>query len=139
LVSGGIYLLVCGRFGTTIARHRGRSLLEGFLLGGILGPIGIAMESVMPRCGGRKRARNLLQEESEFVRRLTAWSREPLGEVDERRPRGGPEKRRQQLAAATITRGRSASSPSSVPTSTSSAFTVMSTDRSRECFAVCSH
>jgi hypothetical protein len=48
LVSAGIYLLVCGGFGAYVADQKGRSGLEGFLFGLILGPIGIVAIGTMP-------------------------------------------------------------------------------------------
>jgi hypothetical protein len=44
----GIYLLVCGGFGAYVAHQKGRSGLEGFLFGLILGPIGVAAVGTLP-------------------------------------------------------------------------------------------
>jgi hypothetical protein len=83
-------MLVCGGFGAFIADQKGRSVLDGFVSGFILGPIGIAWEffrpydsdfeeSFMKKSGEDRESFRLIAESYPKQRHM------PHGEVDERR------------------------------------------------------
>jgi len=48
LVGAGVYVLICGGFGAYVANEKGRSGLEGFLFGFLLGPIGVVAAACLP-------------------------------------------------------------------------------------------
>jgi hypothetical protein len=77
--------LLCGCVGGSIARHRGRSGLEGFLLGILLGPMGLVIALLLPRVV----ARNTHHSASEPTRNfedLAMWHRHRMrAKVESRR------------------------------------------------------
>jgi hypothetical protein len=92
LIGGAIYLLAFSALGAHIAYRKRRSILEGFLFGFLLGPIGIVWEFFMRTVSSYERARKS-EEEKEIFRHISehyqSRSRKPLGDVDNRRPAGG--------------------------------------------------
>ena len=93
LVCLGICMLLCGAFAAYVADQKGRSGVDGFVLGFILGPIGIAWEflrpydsdfeqSLMKKSGKDRESFRLIAES--YPKRC----HKPLGDVDERRSKG---------------------------------------------------
>ena len=94
LVGGGIYLLVCGGLGALIAYQNRRSILEGFLFGFFLGPIGIVWALFLRHGAVGERAKKRKREEDKerfrlINERIQPRSRKVLGDVDDARPIGG--------------------------------------------------
>ena len=71
------YLLVCGGFGTYVAHQKGRSGLEGFLFGLILGPIGVAAVGTMPTLERTAPAAEEGEEEGDEIGRRIAERFQP--------------------------------------------------------------
>ena len=91
LIVAPVYLLVCGGFSAYLAYQKGRSLLEGFLFGLILGPIGIAAVGLRPKAT-RRRLRPRERGEQNEISRLIAkrYPPQPRNAGDECLPVVGP-------------------------------------------------
>lgn len=48
-IVGAVVWIICGAAGSVICENKGRSALEGFLLGLLLGPIGLIICGVLPK------------------------------------------------------------------------------------------
>jgi hypothetical protein len=68
----GVYLLVCGGFGAYVAHQKGRSRLEGFLFGLILGPIGVVAVGTLPTLERTAPAAEEEEHEGEEIARRIA-------------------------------------------------------------------
>jgi hypothetical protein len=76
LAATGFYLLVCGGFGAYVAVEKGRSGLEGFLFGLILGPIGVVAVGTLPTVERMPAVRSALLDDDEDK------VRDQLGELE---------------------------------------------------------
>jgi hypothetical protein len=99
LIGGAIYVLVCGGFGSYVAKEKNRHWVEGFLFGAMLGPFGVIAAAALPTMGtARGQALTRGEDEDEHVDVSAALAARPvpivphsprrlLGEVKVPKPR----------------------------------------------------